>query len=474
MRILFEIITVLAKIIFFPLKILVVPFTYIFRKLPYKTRRKIAAKWISIESFFRVGSGMLGSLFAYDTDKRENSGIAILYILLLFLSAFLVWAYFAEFDQVITAEGKVYPYSRLKTIEHFEGGLVDKIHVSRGDFVNQNDLLVSLSPLQAASDYNIQSANVALLGIRIARLQSEYSGKSSFLDKEPKRTEFSQIFDNEKALFLQRMALRKANFSQKDNDIKVALARLGSAKAAFAAAREELDVVTQLVAKGLESRLSKIKSEKSFSEAKASQEIALQELNRAKAELKSFEFESQAEILTELSKAKADYLAATQGIRVLADKADRTQIKSPIDGIVNRILVSTVGSAVKSGEPVVEIVPADTTIVVECNVTPSDIGFIALGQKAQIKITAYDFSVFGALTGIVSIVAADTTTNDQGENFYVVKVDLDQDYLTAKDRFLKVIPGMTAQVDIITGKRSPLEYIFSPITKVLKESFREK
>ena len=114
------------------------------------------------------------------------------------------------------------------------------------------------------------------------------------------------------------------------------------------------------------------------------------------------------------------------------------------------------------------------TIVVEANVLPSDIGFISKEQRAQVKITAYDFSVFGALTGSVSIVGADTITDENGENFYVVKIDLDQDFLEVKNRSLKVIPGMTAQVDIITGKRSPLEYIFSPITKTLQEAFREK
>ena len=138
---------------------------------------------------------------------------------------------------------------------------------------------------------------------------------------------------------------------------------------------------------------------------------------------------------------------------------------------MNRVLIST-RERVKPGETVVEVVPADPTIVVEANVLPSDIGFVIPSQRAQVKITAYDFS--GALTGAVSVVGADTITNENGENFYVVKIDLDQDFLAVKNRSLKVIPGMTAQVDIITGKRSPLEYIFSPITKTLQESFREK
>ena len=190
-------------------------------------------------------------------------------------------------------------------------------------------------------------------------------------------------------------------------------------------------------------------------------------------ELNSLKLDQQAKVLAELSEVKSEYIAAFEGIRVAADKADRTQIRAPIDGIVNRVLISTRGSVVKPGETVVEVVPADQTIVVEANVLPSDIGFVIPSQRAQVKITAYDFSVFGALTGAVSV-SADTITNENGENFYVVKIDLDQDFLAVKNRSLKVIPGMTAQVDIITGKRSPLEHIFFPITKTLQESFREK
>ena len=237
---------------------------------------------------------------------------------------------------------------------------------------------------------------------------------------------------------------------------------------------EEFSVVSSLYEKGLESRLSKIKSERAYAESAASRDIAEQELIKAKSELNSLKLDQQAKVLAELSEVKSEYLAAFEGIRVAADKADRTQIRAPIDGIVNRVLISTRGSVVKPGETVVEVVPADQTIVVEANVLPSDIGFVIPGQRAQVKITAYDFSVFGALSGAVSVVGADTITNENGENFYVVKIDLDQDFLAVKNRSLKVIPGMTAQVDIITGKRSPLEYIFSPITKTLQESFREK
>ena len=460
-------------------KIIFSPFIYIFKKLPFSFRRKFASKTIGSVSLLKKIAIVFRYIFSYEKGGDSKSGDAksgsgLLVITLLLFTVFVVWAYLAKFDQVITAEGKVFPFSRLQEIEHYEGGLLEKIHVKRGESVRKNQLLVSLSPLSADSDFNIQKANIALLLIKKARLESEYLGKSEFEIDQQIMGKYEQIYDNEYALFLKRKALFDEEVLKSRNNIRTAGARLKASGAALDAASEEFSVVTNLYEKGLESRLSKIKSERSYAEAVASKEIAEQELNKAELELNSLRLEKQAKVLAELSEVKSEYLAAFEGIRVAADKADRTQIRAPIDGIVNRVLLSTRGSVVKPGETVVEVVPGDQTIVVEANVLPSDIGFITQGQKAQIKITAYDFSVFGALSGYVSVIGSDTITNENGENFYVVKIDLDQDFLAVKNKSLKVIPGMTAQVDIITGKRSPLEYIFSPITKTLQESFREK
>ena len=465
----------LLKAILFPLHIIFYPFIYLFKKLPFATRRKIISKTTGLHSVVSKSLIIFRHVFSHESGSKERVGSSgLMYLILLLFAGFLGWAYFAKFDQVITAEGKVYPFSRLQEIEHYEGGLLDKIHVKRGEAVRKNQLLVSLSPLSADSDFNIQKANIALLLLKKARLEAEYLNKNNFSISEDIKEKYLQIFDNEYALFLKRKALFDEEVLKSQNNIQMASARLDAAEAAFAAASEEYEVFSNLYEKGLESRLSKIKSERSFSESVASREIAEQELNKAELELNSLMLDRQAKVLTELSEVKSEYLAAFEGIRVAADKADRTQIRAPIDGIVNRVLISTKGSVVKPGETVVEVVPADQTIVVEANVLPSDIGFVTKEQRAQVKITAYDFSVFGALTGSVSVVGADTITNENGENFYVVKIDLDQDFLEVNNRSLKVIPGMTAQVDIITGKRSPLGYIFSPITKTLQEAFREK
>ena len=473
-RPIFTILSLLFKATKYALYYLFYPVIYIFEKLPFSIKRKFIFKTSKIVTSFKNLMTVTLHLFVKEKNVRGSGGLSLLLPIFLLFGAFTVWAYLAKFDQVITAEGKVSPFLGLQEIEHYEGGLLEKVHVKRGDLVKKDQLLMSLSPLSADSDFNIQRGNIVLLMIRKSRLEAEYLGENNFKIDSSINKKYEQIFDSELSLFLRRKALYDQQNENNRNGIKMAESRYVASKAAFEAASEEQTVVINLFEKGLESRLSKIKADRAFAESKASMDIAAQELNRAKFAFSSFKLEHQSKVLEELSKVKSDYLTAYEGIRVAADKAERTQIRAPIDGVVNRVLVSTQGSVVKPGETVVEIVPADQTIVVEANVLPSDIGFVTIGQKTQVKITAYDFSVFGALTGQVNIVAADTITNDKGENFYVVKVDLDQDFLAVKNRSLKVIPGMTAQVDIITGKRSPLEYIFSPITKTLQESFREK
>ena len=171
------------KGILFSLHIIFYPFVYLFKKLPFATRRKIISKTTGYLSVIGKALIVFRHMFSRETGSKERSGSSgLMYLILLLFTGFVIWAYFAKFDQVITAEGKVYPFSRLQEIEHYEGGFLDKIHVKRGEAVRKNQLLVSLSPLSADSDFNIQKANIALLLIKKARLEAEYLNKNKFFN----------------------------------------------------------------------------------------------------------------------------------------------------------------------------------------------------------------------------------------------------------------------------------------------------
>jgi len=412
--------------------------------------------------------------FSYDIENRERLSSQLLFIISAFFILGLLWAYFAKLDQVVTAQGTVISSSRLQVIEHFEGGRVEKIHVQSGQVVKKDELLISLSPIQSKSEFNIAVDNVAMLSTKLIRLTAEYEGKASFnLPKEIADAN-PQIVNTEKSLFKERRAQAVSQLSQRRAEINSSKSKLNAAEVSAVAANEELKVMRALIERGLEAKISLFRAEKAAADANSFLTTARQDLIKAEAAYNGFLQELQASILTELTKVRSDLTAARENSAVSADRADRASIRSPIDGVVNRILVSTEGGTVKAGERVAEIVPSDSGMIVEAKVSPADIGFIRLKQEALVKLTTYDSSVFGALKGSIAVIGSDSITEEKGEQYYLIKIELQKNYLAKGDTRLQIMPGMVAQVDVITGKRTVFEYIFSPFTKMMQESFREK
>ena len=182
----------------------------------------------------------------------------------------------------------------------------------------------------------------------------------------------------------------------------------------------------------------------------------------------------RSEALNELNRTMADLSALRQTMPALQDKVTRTEIKSPMKGIVNRVFVSTLGGVVRPGDPIVEVVPADDQLVVEALVLPKDIGFVKLGQPARVKITAYDYSIFGAMEGVVQNVSADAVPNEKGEAHYQVRIETRTKAIEIIDKKLPILPGMQAQIDIITGKKTILQFLSKPIVAVKENAFRER
>ena len=403
---------------------------------------------------------------------RSSASQRFLMIVTVSIVFFLVWASVSEFDQVVTAEAKVIPFSKLQTVQHFEGGIIKEIHVKAGQYVKQGEPLVSLSPLEAGGSYQAKKYDFMQAMARIRRLEAEYANKQPVFD--PALTEFSPaLVKNELLLMAARQMKLKSTLNSFESQLRQRRSELVGAKRTLTLVAEERDVVKKLVERGLEPKLEAVRAEKTYVEALARVESilgAIDEINDRKAVSLQ---ESLSDVLSELAKANSEFSQLEQVMPVAADKADRSTIRAPSDGVVNRVLVSTVNGVLKAGEPVVEIVPGDSKLVFEAKVKPADIGFILQGQRALIKLSTYDFSIFGSLDGRVDVVGSDSVPNEKGETFYIVKVEL-MDQLTSTGQSLQLIPGMTAQVDIVTGKRSIISYISSPITKTLTSAFKEK
>ena len=412
--------------------------------------------------------------FSYDIENRERMTSQFLFIIFGIFVIGIFWSVFAELDQVVSAQGKVISSGRLQVVEHFEGGRIQRIHVKSGQEVNSGDLLISLVPIQAEGEFNIARENNAALSVRLARLNAELNQTNKLDLPEEILKDYPDIVRTELALLKEKQSYFQSQQLQKRNDITSAKARFSSANSGLSAAREEAGVVKQLVERGLEAKLSLVRSEKSLAEATSAMLVAKEEVLKAEQALSSFIKEYQTNILNEISKSRSEFITSRENVRISADKSDRTSLRSPVAGTVNRILVTTEGQTVKAGESVIEIVPSGSSVIIEAKVKPADIGFVRLKQRALVKLTTYDYSIFGALDGFVSVIGSDSVTEEKGEQFYDVKIELTSNYVDSGKKNMKILPGMIAQIDIVTGKRTIFNYIFSPLTKVMQESFREK
>jgi adhesin transport system membrane fusion protein len=446
-------------------------------KLSREVNSRKPSRWFSVTTIKKIFKTIwfIGrETFSYDVDNRERMTSQFLYIIAAIFFVAILWSIFAEIDQVVSAQGKVISSDRLQSVEHFEGGRVSKILVKTGQVVKKGDLLISLSPVQTQGELNVAKESFTLLTIRLARLNAELTQTPVFDVPELVRKEFPDIVRTEQSLLKERLAQYSSQLSQKRNDISTARSKLTAAEVGLTAAREESGVIRQLVERGLEARLSLIRADKMLAEANTAMLSAREELSKAESGLLSFSKEYQSGVLAEMTKTRSELSGSRENVKVSGDKNERTAVRAPISGTVNRVLVTTEGESVKPGEPIVEIVPSESSIIIEAKVSPGDIGFVRLKQRALVKLTTYDYSIFGALDGSVSVIGSDSVTEERGEQFYIVKIDLNKSYIDSGKANLMIIPGMIAQVDIVTGKRTAFQYLFSPITKVMQESFREK
>lgn len=225
----------------------------------------------------------------------------------------------------------------------------------------------------------------------------------------------------------------------------------------------ELEIVTRLVERGLEPRLELIRNQSRAAEART--------------KLESQKRQYKAEASAELAKTMADLSPLQKSLPAIEDKFDRTMVRAPVNGVVNRVLVTTTGGIVKPGEPIVEIVPSDDLLVVEAKINPKDIGFVKLGQKAKVKLTAYDYSIFGGIEGQIVNISADAVSSEergQQQYYYLARVETSSSMINSLGKKLPIIAGMQAQVDVITGHKTVLRYLLKPIIGVKENAFRER
>jgi adhesin transport system membrane fusion protein len=401
--------------------------------------------------------------------------------------ALFTWIAVAEVDTVTRAEGRVIPSAKMQVIQNLEGGIVGEILVKQGQAVEAGQRLVALSSLQHDGDMKSRYQQVLALEARSARLAAMAAGHEP---KFPKIVADSapDLMAAEMATYLSKKLEQESQLSvltsqveQKNRELEEAQINLASANKSLALGRDERQTIAHLVERGLEPKLELLRTDRALAEQEGKAQSALVGIDRlrsgiteinARKDATSRQFRSDA--LNELNRTLADLNPLKQSLPALADKVARTEIKAPMKGVVNRVFVNTVGGTIRPGDPIVEVVPADDQLVVEAMVSPKDIGFVKLGQHARVKITAYDYSIFGALDGFVQTISADAVPNEKGEAFFQVRIETKTKAIEVLDKKLPIMPGMQAQVDIITGKKTILQFLSKPLVGMKENAFRER
>ena len=417
----------------------------------------------------------------------KRASLIMLWTIAGFFVLMFAWIAVAEVDTVTRADGRVIPSAKLQVIQNLEGGIVGEILVKQGQVVMAGDNLVALSSLQHEGDMKSRYQQLLGLEARAARLVALANGQQPKFPKSVVDTA-PDLMAVEMATFLSKtleqesqLAVLSAQIDQKAREMDEAQISLISTRKSLEMAREERTTVARLVERGLEPRLELLRIDRAFSEQEGRADISVVTIERLRSANKELGARKDAmvrqmrsEALNELNRTMAELAAIKEGMPALADKVARTHIKSPMNGIVNRVFVNTVGGIVRPGDPIVDVVPSDDQLVVEAMVTPKDIGFVKIGQPARVKVTAYDYSIFGALDGKVKSISADAVPNEKGEAFFQVRIETNTRAIESIDKKLPIMPGMQAQIDIITGKKTILNYLSKPIMAMKENAFRER
>jgi adhesin transport system membrane fusion protein len=429
----------------------------------------------------------MNSLNGAVLQKSPIKGYLILYIIAILIGAFIFWANYAQVDELTRGVGRVIPSKQVQIVQNLEGGIIKQLLVAEGDRVKRGQVLLHIDDTGAGSTFEESKSRVNELKAKAVRLRAE-AGISKFTWDKGANKEFVNLVKEEKRLYDTNQRRRQ---SEKDilkqrlrqvqielSDARLNIKKLNESKKLI---KREMDLTKPLFKRGLVSELEYIQLEqkvldnqKELETVQKSIESIKSKISEARSQIKELEANYQSEAQEELNTvlAEIDRLSSTQV--AIEDRVKRTLVRSPVDGTVKQLLVNTVGGVVKPGMDILEIVPDDDKLIVEAKIKPSDIAFIYPGLKAIVKFTAYDFAIYGGLEGTVIHISADTITDERQESFYLVRIKTDKNYLGTEDNKKNIIVGMTAQADIVTGKKSVMQYLMKPILRAKYNALRER
>lgn len=421
--------------------------------------------------------------------ERRPGRQALIWVVFFTVVAALVWAYFAEIDEVVKGSGKVIPSNQVQVVQNLEGGIVAELRVREGDVVEPGQVLLRIDDTRFGSSLKESRVRLLNLEAKAARLKAEANGSAEVphfpqmvVDEAPEiARQERRLYDERGQQLAASLAVLNEQLTQRQHQIAELGAKARKITQSLALTRKELQLTQPLVDQGAISEVEVLHLRRQVNELRGELEETRSAARRLESELAEsnskigeLKLQRRQEARAELNEALAELGTLTAGNEALEDRVDRTLVRAPVKGVVNKLLVNTVGGVVQPGMDLVEIVPLDDSLVVEARLSPRDIAFVRPDLASKVKLSAYDFAIYGGLDAKVEHISADTFMNERDEPYYLVRVRTDRTGLERDGENLPIIPGMTAEVDVLTGKKTVLSYLLKPILRAQANALRER
>lgn len=409
---------------------------------------------------------------------------AMLYTVVCVIVLLLVWAAFAEIDEVTRGQGQVIPSRQVQVLQSLDGGVVTEIHVREGDIVERGELLVNLDATRFVSNLRESQAELLALTAKVERLKA-VADDSEFVPSPELQESAPELVAQERALYLSSReelsalkAIAEQQLIQRQQELVEIKSRNEEAGKAFQLANRELVVTRPLMASGAVSEVELLRLEREVSSLRGERDQSAAQLEAVRSAIDEatqkrdqVQLDFKNRIREELSTSVARLSALQESELGLSDRVKMTEVRSQVRGTIKRIYFNTIGGVVSPGQEVVEIVPLDDSLLLEARIKPQDIAFLGPNQEAMVKFTAYDFVVYGGLPAVVEHIGVDTEMDEDGNPYYPIRVRTLQASL---GQDMPIIPGMVAEVDILTGKKTILAYLMKPVSRAKQYALTER
>ena len=429
----------------------------------------------------------MSSLSAAVVQKSNTKTKYILWIFAVFIFWALLWANFANVDELARGEGRVIPSKKVQVIQNLEGGIISDILVDEGEAVEKGQVIIKIDDTKFSSSYEENFLRILELKAKMIRLNAEAEGTKFKVSKQIQEQmpaliiHEQSLFNTNKNQLKQQINILQEQVNQRTQELTEVRAKRDQLKVSHNLIQEEIRITEPLMQNGVVSKVEFLQLSRQASSMKGdldASELSIPRIKstiiEAKNKIMEARLESQNAAKEKLNEVSAEISRITEAGGAIEDQVKRTHVRSPVKGIVKQLLITTIGGVIQPGMDIVEIVPLQDKLLIETKIKPSDIAYLYPGQKAIVKFTAYDFSIYGGLEGEVTHISADTIIDEEGNSFYEVRIKTDKNYLLRDAKKYEILVGMVANVDIITGKKTIMDYLLKPIIKARQSALTER